>query len=312
MTAKKDAIIEVVDIIKRHHLSLDEIASALTHGIDFQAQRSSSILSRLFGYIGGIFVFAGLSIYVAMQWDELNSISRILLTLGSGFCTFILALVCTTDDRFEKAATPLFLTAAILEPSGILVTLREFSQGGDPAHGLLFLHLVMAIQQGCAFYAKQRSLLALTTIYFTVGFFAIAFDLLHIDRHLIGLVIGASLVCIAWSMDRSRYKPAAGLVYFFGAILFLATAYDWLDNSPIEILFLGLACATIFLSTVAGSRTLLLIGTLALIGYIGDYMAEHFAHNLAGPVGLMLAGFLLIAIGAIAVRISNKYIITKR
>lgn len=308
MTAKQDALIEIVDTIKRHKLSLDDIAIALSDNADFKAEKSSGILSRLFGYIGGIFVFAGLAIYVSMQWPDLNSISRILLTLGSGFCAFVMALVCTGDEKFEKAATPLFLVAAILESTGILVTLKEFSQGGDPAHGLLFLHLVMAIQQGCAFYARQRSVLALTTIYFTLGFFAIAFDLLHIDRHLIGLVIGASLLCIGWSLDRSHHKPVAALVYFFGSILFLATAWDWLEHSPLHIVFLALSCATIFLSTIARSRTLLLIGTLALIGYIGDYMAEHFAHNLAGPVGLIFAGLLLIVIGAIAMRISNKYI----
>jgi hypothetical protein len=308
MSAKQDAIIEIVDSIRRHNLSLDDIAEALKGGAEFKAEKSSGVLSRLFGYIGGIFVFAGLAIYVGMQWNDLSSAGRILLTLGLGFCAFVLALVCTTSDKFEKAATPLFLAAVILEPTGILVTLKEFSHGGDPAYGLLFLHLVMAIQQGCAFYAKQRSALAVTTIYFALGFFVIAFDLLQIERHLIGFVIGASLLCIGWSIDKSRHKPVAALVYFFGSILFLAVSYDRLDHSRFEILFLALACGTIFLSTVARSRTLLFIGTLALIFYIGKYMADHFAHNLAGPIGLMLAGFLLIGIGAIAVRINNKYI----
>ncbi|HQR50359.1 MAG TPA: DUF2157 domain-containing protein [Methylophilaceae bacterium] len=312
MSTRQDAIIEVVDIIKRHNLSLVEIAEALKGGLEIKAERSSGILSRLFGYIGGIFVFAGLAIYIGMQWSSLSPASRILLTLGTGFSVFVLALVCTTDDRFEKAATPLFLVAALLEPTGILVTLHEFSRGGDPAYGLLFLNLVMAIQQGCAFYARRRSVLAVTAVYFSVGFFVITFDLLHVERHLIGLTIGLSLLSIGWSIDKSRHKPVAALVYFVGAILFLATAYDWLDHRPYQILFLALACGTIFLSTVARSRTLLLIGTLALIGYIGKYMAEHFAHNLAGPVGLMLAGFLLIAVGALAVRINNRYIREKR
>jgi predicted membrane protein DUF2157 len=308
MSARQDAIIEIIDTIKRHGLSLEEITAALNNTTAHQAKSSNSILSRVFGYIGGIFVFVGLAIYVSMQWHELNAMSRILLTLGSGFCTFILALVCTGDEKFERAATPLFLVAAIFEAIGILVVLKEFSHGGDPAYGLLFLHLVMTIQQGIAFYTKQRTVLALTTIYFALGFFAIAFDLLHIERHLIGLVIGASLLCIGWSIDRSRHKPLAAIVYFLGSALFLAVAYDWLNYSPLKFLFPTLSCATIFLSTVARSRTLLLVGTLALIGYIGNYMAEHFAHNLAGPVGLITAGLLLIGAGAAAMRINNKYI----
>jgi hypothetical protein len=308
MSAKQDALIDVVDIIQRHGLTLDEISAALADGADFKAEKSGSILSRLFGYIGGIFVFAGLAIYVGMRWDDLDSVGRIMLTLGTGFCAFVMALVCLTEARFERAATPLFLVAALLEPAGILVVLQEFSRGGDPAYGLLFLHLVMTVQQGCAFFATQRTVLALTTILFALGFFTIAFDLLHIEHHLIGLTVGLSLICIAWSLDTSRHKSIAPLAYFFGSILFLSASYDWIRHTPGEILFLGLACGTIFLSTLARSRTLLLVGTIALIGYIGNYMAEHFAHNLNGPLLLMVMGFMLIGIGALAVRINNKYI----
>jgi len=308
MSAKQDALIEVVDIISRHGLTLDEISTALKGGKEFKADAAGSILSRLFGYIGGIFVFAGLVIYVGMKWDDLNSMGRILLTLGAGFSTFILALVCTTDQRFEKAATPLFLIAALLQPTGIMVMLSEYSHGGDPAHGLLFMNLVMTVQQGCTFWAKDRSVLALSTIVFALGFFTVAFDLMHLDHHLIGVTVGTSLTCIAWSLDHSRHKSLAPLCYFFGSIIFLSAAFSWLRHSPIEIFFMGLACLTIFLSTVARSRTLLLVGTLALIGYIGDYIAEHFAHNLNAPLAVMLTGFLLIGLGVIAVKINNRYI----
>jgi hypothetical protein len=308
MSAKQDALIEVVDIISRHGLTLDEISSALNGSKEFKAQASSSILSRLFGYIGGTFIFVGLAIYVGMKWDDLNAIGRILLTLGCGFSTFLLALVCTTDERFEKAATPLFLIAAILQPTGIVVMLNEYSRGGDPAYGLLFMNLVMLVQQGCAFWAKDRSVLALTTIVFGLGFFTVAFDLMHLNHNVIGVTVGASLTCIAWSLDRSRHKAIAPLCYFFGSVVFLCAAFDWLRHKPIEILFLGLACGSIFLSTVARSRTLLVVGTLALIGYIGDYIAEHFAHNLNAPLAVMLTGFLLIGLGIAAVKINNRYI----
>ncbi|HPB90950.1 MAG TPA: hypothetical protein PK372_09035 [Rugosibacter sp.] len=312
MSTQQDALIEVVDLIKRHDLRIEAIAAALDNEGALQTEKSASILSRLFGYIGGIFVFAGIVIYVSMQWDELNAVSRIILTLGTGFSAFIMALVCMSDERFEKAATPLFLVAVVLESAGILVTLKEFSRGGDPAYGLLFLHAVMAIQQSCAFYARQRTVLALTTTYFVVGFFSIAFDLLEVNRHLIGIAIGLSLLCVGWRMGGSRHKSAAGLVYFFGSILFLGASYDWLRGMHIDIVFPALAGGMIFLSTVARSRTLLFVATLALIGYIGKFMAQHFAHNLAGPVGLMLAGFLLIGIGALAVRINKKYITEKK
>jgi hypothetical protein len=308
MTAKQDALIEVIDLIKRHNLSYAEVTAAMNDSPDFKAEKSSGVLSKVFGYIGGIFVFAGLAIFIEMQWNDLDSIGRIMVTLGPGFCAFILALVCLTNARFEAAATPLFLVAALVEPTGMVVALQEFSHGGEPMYGVSFICFIMMIQQGCTFWAKDRTVLALTTIIFGLGFFGSMMEIAHVGERLIGITLGASLTCIAWSLDHSRHKSIAALCYFFGSVLFLMSAYEWLRHSPAEILFLGLSCATIFLSTVARSRTLLLVGTLALIGYIGDYFAENFMNNGNAALGLVLAGFLLIGLGAAAVKINNKYI----
>lgn len=312
MSGKQDALIEVVDLITRHGLTIDEVSAALTGGPRFEAAKSGRVLSRLFGYLGGIFVFVGLAIYVGMRWDDLSSLGRILVTLGPGLCVFVLALVCTTDARLERAATPLFLVAALLQPAGIVVMLQEYSHGGDPAYGLLFMNLVMSVQQGCTFVAKRRTVLALTTIVFTLGVLTVASDLLDVDHNLMGVVLGTSLTCIAWSLDRSSHRAIAGLAYFFGAGILLAAAYDWLHRTPIELLFMGLACAIVFLSTVARSRSLLFVATIALIGYLGEFIAEHFADNLNGPLMLILIGFVLIGLGALAVRINNRYIAQKR
>jgi hypothetical protein len=186
--------------------------------------------------------------------------------------------------------------------------MHEFSRGGDPAYGVLFMNLVMVIQQGCAFWATRRTVLAVTTIIFATGFAAVAFDLLHAGRDLMGIVFGVSLGCVAWSLDRSPHRPLAGPVYFFGALLFLSAWYHALRHTSIEVLFVGLSCSVVFLSIVAKSRSLLAVGTLALIAYIGYFIAEHFENNLNAPIVLMFAGFLLIAIGAAAVRINNRYI----
>ena len=55
-----------------------------------------------------------------------------MVTLGPGFCVFVLALVCTTDARLERAATPLFVLAALLEPAGIMVTLQDTRAVASP------------------------------------------------------------------------------------------------------------------------------------------------------------------------------------
>ena len=308
MSARDDALVEIVALVRQHDLTVGEIASALDRDPHTGVARSSGILSRVFGYLGGTFVFAGLAIYIGMRWDDLGSVGRVLLTLGPGFSAFVLALVCTTNEAFAGAALPLFLIAALVQPTGILVMMKEFSQGGDPAYGVLFMNMVMVIQQGCAFWAIRRTVLAFTTIIFATGFVTVALDLLHVGHDLMGIVLGVSLGCVAWSLDRSPHRPLAGAVYFFAALLFLGAWYHVLRHTAIEVLFVGLSCVVVFLSIVTRSRSLLAVGTLALIAYIGYFIGEHFENNLNAPIVLMVAGFLFIAIGAAAVRINNKYI----
>lgn len=308
MGDKDEALGEVVSLIKRHGLTIDEIAAAIRDQPSLAARRSSGIITRLFGYVGGAFVFAGLAIYIGMRWDDLGSAGRVLLTLGPGFSALILALVCLGDEGFQGAATPLFLVAALVQPTGLLVLLQEYSHGGDPAYGVLLMSAAMTIQQGCLFWAKRRTVLAFTTIVFATSACTVALDLLEVDHDLMGIVVGISLGCVGWSLDRSIHRGLSGLVYFFASLIFLSASYDAIRHTSIEVLFVGLACGIIFASTVARSRSLLLVGTAALIAYISDFIAEHFEHNLSAPVFLMIVGFMLIALGAAAVRINNRFI----
>jgi len=208
----------------------------------------------------------------------------------------------------SRAATRNSGVAALLEPTGIVVMLREFSRGGDPAYGLLFMNGVMLLQQGLCFHALRRTVLVFTSLVFGVGFFSLAFNLMSIDETMIGLVLGISLLCIGWSIDRSVHKAAAPITYLVGSIAFLAALFDILEGTPFEVLFLGVSSGLIFLSTVARSRMLLFMGTLATIGFIGYFSGKYFEHALGWPLILMLMGAVLIALSALAVRLNRKYI----
>jgi hypothetical protein len=246
-----------------------------------------------------------------MRWDELGPAGRVLLTLGPGLCLFVLALVCTTDARVDGAATPLFLVAGLVQPTGILVMLREYGRGGDPEHAVLFMSLAMLVQQACTFWARRRTVLAFTSCVFWAITLTVSFDLLDANMHVAGVAIGASLLCIGWSLDRSPHRAIAGLVYFFAAALLLEETYAWLRREPLEILFLGAACGVVVLAAVARSRSLLVVGTAALVGYIADFIYRHFADNLGAPLALMVIGLVLLAAGAAAVRLNAQYITQK-
>ncbi len=308
MSLKEDALQDIVSLAKHNQITLEEIAQAFNAPQIQTIKASSSVLSKLFGYIGGIFVFAGIGVFISMYWDDFGSAARVIVTLGTGLVAFIMGLVCLADKKYERAATPLFLISSFLQPMGILVMLQEYSSGGDVRHGMLFMAVYMLIQQGATFWAKGRTVLAFSAILFGCIFFANLFDIWDMSEKLIGIVIGTSLLCIAYALNQSRHLAIAPFWYFVGSVMLLWSIFESVESSPLEPVYLGASALIIFLSTYVRSRTLLLVGTLSMLLYIGYYTAKHFANTVGWPIALVMIGIALIAVSSLAVRLNNKYI----
>jgi uncharacterized membrane protein YjjB (DUF3815 family) len=84
--------------------------------------------------------------------------------------------------------------------------------------------------------------------------------------------------------------------------------FEAVENTPFELVYLGLSALLIFLSTYVRSRTLLLVGILSMLVYIGYFTAKHFSNTLGWPIALVLIGIALIALSSLAVILNNKFI----
>jgi hypothetical protein len=273
------------------------------------AEASSRTLSKLFSYLGGILVFSGICILIGMNWDNIHGHApRVIVTLGTGFALFLMALATLTDKRYEGAATPLFLMSSVLQPAGIFVMLVEYGHGGDPRYGVLFMATVMLIQHAATFWSKRMTVLALTSIIFGTTLFCTLFSLMEMNGKLIGTIVGISLICIAYALNNSRHAPIAPFWYFLGSVSLLISVFDAVEKTIYEPAYLGIASLLIFLSTTARSRTLLFVSTLAVLFYIGYFTEEHITSKLGWPVSLIIGGVALIGMGSFAVRLNNKYI----
>ena len=307
MSVKEEALQDIVALVKHNSISLDEIRHALETPPALAYKPSSSVLSKLLGYIGGIFVFAGIGVFISMYWDDFGSAARVIVTLGVGLMALIMGLVCLSDKRYDKAATPLFIISSILQPMGILVMLQEYSSGGDARHGLIFMSAYMLIQQGALFWAKRLSVLAFSAILFGCILIANLLDVWNWDGEMIGMIIGVSLICIAYALQKSKNLAIAPFWYFVGGIILMWSVFEVVKNTALELLYLGLSALIIFISTHVCSRALLGVGTLAMLLYIGYYTAKHFANTLGWPIALVIIGIALISISSLAVRLNNKY-----
>ena len=308
MSHKDDALQEIIFIAKHNDIVLSDIVEAMTDVSAQAAKESSGVLSKLFGYIGGVFVFAGVGVFISMYWNDFGSAARVIITLGSGFILFLMGVVSLYDKKYMRASTPLFLMSSLLQPAGIFVMLHEYSAGGDMRHGVLYMAAIMLIQHGATFWAKQRTSLAFTSILFGCIFFSTLFDLWEVYENLVGIIIGMSILCFAYAANNSRHAALSPFWYFIGSGLFLASVFDSVEQTPFELIFLGLTAFMIYLSVTVRSRTLLLVSVIAMISYIGYFSAEHFANTIGWPLTLIACGFVLTGISSVAVKINNKYI----
>ncbi len=305
---KEKAVQEILDIARRHGVTLEDLRDALAETEPVPPTRIRSILPRLFAYLGGAFIFAGLCVFIATNWEEMNPAARIIVTLGSGLATFGMGLAALSGNRYRKAATPLFLIAAVLQPTGILVALDELSSGGDWHLAGLIMAGAMAIQQGFTFLVKRRTTLLFTTLVFSVTFLTVLFDLVKIDAQISGVTLGLSLMLVSVAVDKTRHQTVTPFWYLVGSASFLYGVFDMIEGTPIEILFLGIACGIVYLSVYVRSRTLLVSGTVSLLAYIGYFTSQHFIDSWGWPLALILLGLVLIGLSAAAVRINQKYI----
>jgi len=305
---KQKALEQIADLAGRHKISIGEIEKLLKESGGDTTDDKSKILQTLFSYLGGLFIFAGIAVYTAMKWDDMNLAMQLIITLGVGLAAYIQALVFLKDNKFDKAVTPMFLIAALLQPTGLFILLDAYASGGDEIHAILLVTGVMTLQQGGTFWAKRRTVLAFTALtfltLFTATFLFDAFNERHED--VICLMIGVGLIAAGYVLGKSQHRVLAPFAYFFGSLCALWGSFEILDNTPAEILYLGITAGLIYLSTVAKSRTLLFISSIAMLCYIGYFSTENFPNAVGWPLTLIVMGCIMLGLGAYIFKLSGN------
>lgn len=228
--AQKDAALEQIRAIAQAHaLSAQQVFIALlkspaTAGDAAAAEDKGSLLSRLMGYIGGIFIFSGICVFISMQWDEIGSFARVLLTLGLGFAAYIASLSAYHEKKYARAALPLTIVAAIFQPMGILVLLDEYSSGGPAVYGTMFMASLMLVQQGLTYAHLRRYAHAITSVIFACLLFGALVDSGKLNDGVQGFLVlagGLATLVTACTLARKGFLDHMLVPVLFIAALFL-------------------------------------------------------------------------------------------
>lgn len=304
MGSKTEAIQQIELLMKTHSIRLAELREQVP--LDVIA-RSDNQLKKYFAYLGGIFIFCGLGVFLNQHWDKLNTLARILVTLGSGIVIYILAVFASFNTRYIKTLTPLFLLAALFETSGMFVAIDElFHTNTDPRYAALFIFTIMFLQQILTFSMIKRTALLFTTLFFGYAAVSVAYDLLHANNDYVTVIIGASMLLLATNFTKSEHHTITPVGFLLGSIFFLVGSFEILVDTNIELLYLAISMFFIYLSTRVASKMILICGTIALISYIGYFTHQHFVNSIGWPLALILFGFLMLGVSAFAVNIGKS------
>jgi len=278
-SSKAAAIAQILDIVEANHLDAADLrAIAARLGQDAQPARVfaspgrrqafGKIVLRVFYYLGGTLVFAGLGIYVQTVWQDLTSVQRVLVTLGPGFVAYVLGILFARHPDLEKAATPAHIVAFLLQPIGGFVLLDELFDGNDTALGAMAVFGPLAVQQLLTFAALKRASLLLFGLLFVYGFAGAAAMHYDVDFGVSASACGLFLYFISVDLHRRpAYRDLTPLFFMLGSGLILAGVSYHVGGTIYEPIELAVSLAFLMHAVLIDSKMLYVMSLL----YVGGH-----------------------------------------
>ncbi|PJE64055.1 MAG: hypothetical protein COU90_04255 [Candidatus Ryanbacteria bacterium CG10_big_fil_rev_8_21_14_0_10_43_42] len=278
-------------------------------------------LSKVLYILGSAVVILGIVFLVGQLWDDIGSLGRILVTFGLGIMFAGIGSFLFASKPESHLGQVFHGIGGMLVPGGALVMLYELG-GKNPdiwpvtfTIGTVFLFYLLlasyhknailtffAFANGTAFMYLLFAAILDNTLYFPDDIYAY-----------LTMVIGASYLLFGQSFKGTWNSYLTGPLNFLGSAGFLAGAFSRVFDSVFwQIIFFALAAGALVLAIRVRSRSILVVGTLFLIGHFGYITGEYFADSIGWPISLVILGLLFIGLGYVSISINKKYIGTAK
>lgn len=319
---KQEVLSEITELSKAKAVTKEEVLGAFYDGTKTDSALFKQLnVAEILYYLGGAVVFIGIAIFVSQNWEILDPLARVLVTLGSGILAYYIGALLNQKKIYESVGLAFFLISALVTPVGLVVLLDSagVTLGG---YGIqTIVAAVLVALYGVSYILFRKSLFIVFTIIFSTWlFFAVTGYitqgvLVDTDTFWVYklLLTGVSYMLLGYYFAQSDKAPLSGPLNGFGIFFFLTSALylsGWGTNGSAfwELLFPFLTFAAIFTSTHIKSKTYLVFGTLYLIIYLFKITSEYFSQSLGWPFALVLAGLGMIAIGYYSFYLNKRYL----
>lgn len=271
--AQKDGLEQILRLMDTHSLSGADVKKAAAEHKKAQKSGGKELskgetILRVFAYMGGALIFAGLSVFIETIWDDISSLPRVILTLGTGFTAYICGVIFALDKRFEKVATPAFILAFIMQPTGLFVLLEEYFPGDNAALGGIVVFAPLALQQFLTFIKFRFSSLLLYSLLYLLGF-AFSFVEYHdLDRGASSLVLGTFLLFTTINMQiKEKLKDLTPLFFVIATVLFFSGVYYYVGRTAFDSIALSLILSLLGFAVLKESKTLYVLCMIYMTAY---------------------------------------------
>lgn len=274
--AQQDGLKQIVGLMDVHNLTPADVKKAaaedkksrkLAESGKEPLSKSDTIL-RLFVYLGGTLIFAGLGVFINVIWEDIGSLPRVIITFGTGFVAYLCGVLFAHDPKFERAATPAFILAFLLQPTGLFVLLEEYFGGDQAALGGMIVFGPLALQQGLTFLKFRRPALLLFSLLYLIGFAGSFVEYYDFDRGSASLIFGLFLLLVTMDMQmRSRFRELTPTFFVISSALFLAGVYYYVGRTSFDPIALSIVLSMLGFAVFKESKTLYVLSIL----YVGAY-----------------------------------------
>lgn len=320
---KQDLLSEIATMSREGTITADELSTAFNAGknvagSDAVIMRRRVTITDVLYFIGGGIVFLGIVLLVGQNWAYLNSLAKILVTLGSAVAAYVIAALFHRKPNLKLPSTAFFMISGLLFPVGAMVLLHiagiDWTTSGSQA---IISAILLIIFFASGFIFKKSIFLFFSIVFatwlFEAGSFFLFKDLfMNLFAYTV-LTIGLAYMLLGRYFSDKVESAFSGWLYGFGAVGFLGAAFILGGNRPTanafwQVLFPFLDFGIIFLSVYWRSKAFLVFGSIFLMVYIIKITTEYFSQSLGWPFALVLAGLLLMAIAYMGLYLNRKYL----
>lgn len=321
---KTELLNQIKQLASEKKVTLNELEHAYYEGTGAQKPQKFAYkvkISEILYYIGGAIVFLGIGILVFQNWGMLTTLTRIIITLGSGFVAYFVAVMLINEEKYMKLSYAFFFISALVIPIGLHVVFDSAGLSVTQSSTQSMISAILLFTYLLSYYIFRKNMFLVFGIFFgTWLFFAltqtIAGGTFHTQTFFEYrfLMTGVVYCLLGYSFLKSKKEILTGPLYAFGALFTLGAALSlggWggLGHNILwEILYVPLTFTFIFLSVHLKSKSFLSLGALFLIFFILKMTAEYFTSSLGWPIALVFAGFMVIAVGYTSVYINRRYL----